>query len=414
MSLWSRAQKRAATLEALGVALRSRGLTGPGNVTDASALRSSAMWAAARIKADLVSTFPVDVFRKVEGVQFELPKPGVLEFPGGEFWPFIRWMWASEFDLTRGGNSIGLIEERYANGMPAKVTLQPTGKCEVFQKKGMPTHKYRIDGKEYFPEQVYHDLNYPVPGLPVGLSPMAMAAWEISGNLSMQKFAMDWFSGSAVPKARLRNTKRSLENTETNNEARRLKDRYDATVTSGGTFVHGVDWELSFMQAETNDITWLEGRRFGLTEMARFFGVPADLLDAAVSAPGSITYQSALQRNLQFLVMHLGPEVIRREWSLSSLLVRPKYVKLNTNGLLRMDPQTQAEVIDMKIRNRTLTNPEARELDERKPLTEAEIALFEKLYGKPRVEPKPISSLSASESVNPFSAVPYLREDDHV
>jgi len=414
MSLWSRPQKRAATLEALGVVLRSRsGLNGPASVTEDSALRHSAVWAACRIKADLVSTFPVDVFRKVDGVEVELPKPGVLDSPGGQYWPFIRWMWASQFDLTRGGNSIGLIEERYGNGLPAKIVLQPLSKCVVFQRKDMPTHMYRIDGVEYTPDKVYHDLNYPVAGLPIGLSPIAMAAWEISGNLSMQKFALDWFSGSAVPKARLRNTKRSLETTESGSEARRIKDRYEATVQSGGTFVHGADWELNFMQAQSNDITWLEGRRFGLTEMARFLGVPADLLDAAISAPGSITYQSALQRNLQFLVIHFGPEVIRREWALSSLLSRPRYVKLNTNGLLRMDPETQAKVIDMMIGNKTLTNDEARSLNERQPLTAAEIAQFEKLYGLPRAAPTAVSA--GAEFVNPYSAVPYIREElDHV
>lgn len=415
MSLWARREQRAANLEALGVVLRSRGgLNGPSSVTTESALRHSAVWAACRIRADLVSTFPLDVYRKVAGVEVELPKPGVLDYPGGKFWPYLRWMWTNEFDVSRGGNAIGLIEERYSNGLPAKIVWQPLAKCSVFQRKDMPTHMYRIDGVEYTPDQVHHDLNYPVPGLPLGLSPVAMAAWEISGNNSMQQFAMDWFAGSAVPKARLRNTKKSLETSAENQEARRIKDRYEATVTTGGTFVHGVDWELSFMQAEANDMTWLEGRRFGLTEIARYIGVPADLLDAAITAPGSITYQSALQRNLQFLVMHLGPEVIRREWSLSSLLAQPRYVKMNVNGLLRMDPETQAKVVDMKLKNKTLTNDEARSLDERKPLTAAEIAQFEKLYGVPRTPPPAVGANAALEYVNPYSAVPYDREADHV
>lgn len=418
MSLW---RKRAATLTALGVVQRGRnGLNGPGSVTPDSALHNSAVWAACRIKADLISTFPVDVFRKVNGKRFEVTKPDVLDNPGGEFWPFVRWMWASEFDLARAGNSIGLIEETYGNGKPAKITLYPTTSCQVFRRKGDPTHMYRIEGKEFHPHQVYHDLNNPVPGLPIGLSPVAQAAYEISGNASMQKFAMDWFAGSAVPKVRLHNTKRSLESTATDQEARRIKDRYEATVSSGGTFVHGSDWELDFMQAEANDITWLEGRRFSLAEMARFFGMPADLLDAAISAPGSITYQSALQRNLQFLVIHLGPEVIRREWALTNLMTKPKFVKLNTNALLRMDPETQAKVISRKIKDKTLTNEEARALDERKPLTAAEIAMFEKLYGSPKFDSIPTTpdnddgSKELSEFVNPYSAVPFYREADHV
>jgi len=412
MSLWwGKGQKRAATLEAFGAVLRSRGLAGVAGVTEDSALRHSAVWAACRVRADLVSTFPVDVFRKVDGVRVEVPKPGVLAAPGGEFWPYIRWMWARQFDIARGGNSIGIITERYGNGLPSKIELQPMAKCSVFQRKEDVTHKYRIDNKEYTPDQIDHDLNYPVPGLPIGLSPVAMAAYEISGNMSMQQFALDWFNGSAVPKVRLHNTRKTLESSDVNHEARRIKDRYDATVKSGETFVHGMDWELDFMQAQQNDITWLEGRRFGLAEMARYFAVPADVIDAAISAPGSITYQSALQRNLQLLVMNIGPDVERREWALSNLLASPRYVKLNTNGLLRMDPETQTKVIDMKIANKTMTNDEARALDERKPLTDAEIASFDKLYGAPRTTP--LTAAAGAEFVNPLSAIPFPREADH-
>jgi phage portal protein BeeE len=48
------------------------------HVTPDSALRHSAVWACLRLRADLVSTMPVDVFRRVNGVQVEVPKPPVL------------------------------------------------------------------------------------------------------------------------------------------------------------------------------------------------------------------------------------------------------------------------------------------------------------------------------------------------
>jgi phage portal protein BeeE len=57
---------------------------------------------------------------------------------------------------------------------------------------------------------------------------------------------------------------------------------------------------------------WIDGKRYGVSDIARFFGCPGDLIDAAVST-GSITYANMTQRNLQFLIMHLGPAVYRRE-----------------------------------------------------------------------------------------------------
>ena len=105
--------------------------------------------------------------------------------------------------------------------------------------------------------------------------------------------------------------------------------------------MHGKDYEYDMVQANVAGTEWIEGRRFGLADIARFFQCPADLIDAAVSAPGTLTYASISQRNLQFLIMQLGPAVIRRQNKLSNLLPAPRYVKINTKALLQLDPETQ-------------------------------------------------------------------------
>jgi hypothetical protein len=62
-------------------------------------------------------------------------------------------------------------------------------------------------------------------------------------------------------------------------------------------------------------------------------------------AGGNITYANVTQRNLQFLIMHLQPAMGRREDALTTLTPRPQFVKLNTDVLLRMDPQTRTATI---------------------------------------------------------------------
>jgi HK97 family phage portal protein len=419
VSLWARPQQRALKgLPDAGVQPRAD-VTGRRNavaVNPDTALRHSAVWACLRIRADLISTFPVDTFRKVGDIDVEVPKPPVLVDPGGRHWPYMHWMWASQFALDRQGNTVGVIVERNALNLPSRIELYPASSVSIYQRPDMTEHRYRIDGKEYTPDQVWHERQFPVPGLPVGLSPVAYAAWTLSEALSMQQFALDWFGGGGMPKARLHNTKRSLESGPQTNEARRIKDRYMATVANGDVFVHGNDWELNFMQAEQAGVEWLDGRRFLLADCSRWFGVPVDLIEAAVSAPGTITYQSALQRNLQFLVMHLAPAIIRRETALSSLLPRPRFVKLNTNALLRMDAEQQAKVIDMRIKNRTLTITEARELYNLPPLTPQQEAEFARVLGGPRSGPNPAQAPEAEaraawwEPVNPLSAAPYPSE----
>ena len=95
-------------------------------------------------------------------------------------------------------------------------------------------------------------------------------------------------------------------------------------------------------------------------ELARFLGVPGDLVDVA-SKGSSITYANITQRNLQFLIMHLGPMIARRETAFTNrLLPRPQYCKLNTAALMRMDPASQMTTFGVAIDKRIQTPSEVR------------------------------------------------------
>jgi HK97 family phage portal protein len=387
VSMWRRDQ-RAVSLPNVGAALRGRSPLPAGAVQVSAevALRHSAVWAALRIHADMVSMFPVDVYRKVDGQQVEVKKPSVLEFPGGPDWPYSHWTWASQHSLHGVGNAVGLIVERDGMNLPARIDLVPNGAVSIRKMKDWDEHRYVIDGKEYRRAQVWHERQYPVPGLPVGMSPLGYAAWSVSEGLTMQKFALDWFgSGVPIPKMTLQNTAREMARVG-DNEARRVKDRFKATVATGDVFVHGKDWELNLAQGEKMGMEWLDGRRHTVEDVARFLSTPLDLVEAAI-AGSSVTYQNAMQRNLQFLIIHLQPAMTRRELAFSNGLVsRPRYVKMNPGALLRMTPDEQAKVIHQRIEDRTLAPSEARALYDLPPLTSEQITEFETLFPSRKVQ----------------------------
>jgi HK97 family phage portal protein len=348
---------------------------GTAAVTNETALRHSAVWACLRLRANLISTMPVDVYRRVDGIQVEVPKPPVLVTPGGDEVEMPEWMYSSQFDLDRAGNTVGLITAKDGLGFPARIELAPIGDVAVRMRKGKKT--YRIGGKIYQPEEVWHEKQYTVAGLPVGLSPVAYAAWSISEYLSIQQFALDWFSGGAIPNAHLKNTAKQL----TPEQADGAKQRFKAAVMNRDLFVTGNDWDYEMIQAEHAGADWIAAKQASIGDIARYFDCPSDLIDAAVSG-SSVTYANMTQRNLQFLVMSLGPAVKRREDALSRLTSRPRFVKLNTNALLRMDPQTQAAVLKTQIDGRMIAPSEARALYDRMPFTEDQLAEFDRLFGK--------------------------------
>lgn len=371
---------------------RTMAKTGLVPVTGDTALRHSAVWACLRLRADLVSTLPVDVYRRVAGRQVEMPKPPILVNPGGERVDWCEWMYSSQFDLDRAGNVFGLITEVNTLGLPNRIDLQPLSECSVGREKG--ELYYRICGVKYVGEtlgKVWHERQFTAAGLDVGLSPIAYAAWTIGEYLSIQEFALNWFGDGAIPAAHLRNTARTVPP----GVIAAAKETFKAAVANRDLFVSGNDWEYKPIQAEAMGNDWIMAKQASIPEIANFFGCPATAINGAVQG-SSVTYQNLSQDDLRFLIHHLGPSIARREAKISAKwLPQPRYIKLNTDALLRMDPKTRAEVNKVRIDSRTMTPDEARELENEPPLTDADYAQFDKLFGSKNPPPAPGAPMRA-------------------
>lgn len=368
------------------IAERTGQRTGGLAITNETSRRHSAVWACRRLRADLLSTMPVDAYRKVAGMQVEVKKPPVLLAPGGGTVDMHEWLWMSQDDLDGHGNAVGIITAVDGLGLPARIELQDLSTVSV-KGTGSVVTEWRIGGRKYEPHQIWHEKQYPRSGNPLGMSPLMYAAWTINQYLSAQQFSLDWFQGGAIPAASLKNTAKTLNPAQ----SAAIKQQYKATVSAGDVFVHGADWELKALSATTADTAFLAMMQYSVTDIARFFGCPADLIEGAVSGQ-SLTYASITQRNLQLLIMNLGPVVTRRENALSRLLPKPRFVKLNSDAILRMDPETRAKVLGQQVSDRLLAPSEARAIDNRMPYTAEQYAEFDRLFGAPRVQPTSTAS----------------------
>jgi HK97 family phage portal protein len=370
-------------------------------VTDDKAMRHSVVWACLRLRAGLISTFPIDQFRDVLGIQTEYnPKPPILTDPGGTKLDMIDFMAATQVDLDRSGNAVGLIVERssartkyHPKGLPARIELQQASACSYHQRPGEPD-RWHIGRDWYSPEDVYHERGNVVAGLPVGLPTILYAALTIGEAQSMQDFGLSWFSGGGIPKAQMRNTAKRLGPGDVST----AKTWYRDVVNNGDLLVTGNDWEYHMIQAANAGTEFIDGRNLTDAAICRFFDTPGDLVDVGTHG-SSITYANITQRLLEYLILRLGPAVIRREKELTKLLPTPRYAKLNTDALLRMDPETRQKVLASRIDSRLLVNSEARALDNNPPLTAAQIAETEKIYGPPKAK-----SIAAGSSGNDESS----------
>jgi HK97 family phage portal protein len=366
--------KRVAGLDATQlVAQRTMGRNGRiVRVNRDAALRHSAVWACLRLRADLLSTMPIDVFRRVNGVQVELPKPLIITEPGGPNCRSIEWRYSTQVDLDSTGNTVGLILARDGAGKP--VMIEPFDIDRVsFVGRGSKITKVRYGGEEYDYSQIWHEKQFTKAGCAVGLSPIAYAASSINSYLSAQEFATDWFGNSAVPGGILKNVTKTLNPTE----ATAAKESFKASVSAGDVWVAGNDWEYSMVAAKASESQFLETIDASISEICRFFGVPGDMIDAPTKG-SSVTYANVTQRNLQLLIMNIGPAITRREdaWSYG-LLPQPRYVKLNRGALLEMDIASRYAAHKTGIDSRFLAPSEAREHENLPPFTPEQLAEFQ-------------------------------------
>lgn len=372
---FGRQQARAITTAADLIPNRGAARSGSVHVGPDSALRSSGVWACLRLRADLISTMPLDVFRRYQGVQVEVPKPPILVNPGGEQVPLPEWIYSSQFDLDRSGNVVGLVTELDGQGLPRRVDLVPLSDAYA-RGKGSEIVEWRIGKKIYTPAEVWHEKQFTAPGLPLGLSPVAYAAMSIGGYLSAQQFALDWFANDVAPMGTLQH---QTEENISAAVARVMKDRFKEAVAGRDIFVTGSEWEWTPAASDASQAAFLEQMKFGITDVTRFFGVPADMIDAEGSS-SSITYANVTQRNLQLLVMNLGPAIVRRENALSRLLPQPRYVKFNTDAILRMDPSAVTANLVAQVNGRLRAPSEARETLNLPPFTDEQLAEFDRLF----------------------------------
>ena len=364
-----------AKLSDFGIETRLRGRAfGGGRVSRKRAQQNSVVWASTRLRANLISTLPLDVLKDYAGagVPAVMPKPRVLvtpyEWASGHPMSIGECLYASQTDLDQEGNAFAIILERDANRLPSKLLPVPVRDVTITFKDG-EIKGYLIGGTFYEPDEVWHERQYAVSGSPLGLSPIAHAAFALETSVSAEEFALGWFRGGATPSALLTNKTDSL----VDDKSETAKRRWEASTSNGEIVVLGKDWEYKQVSSGAKQAQFLEQINASDVQIARFMDVPGDLIDLHQSG-SSITYANITERNLQFLVLSLGPAIKRREDALSRLVPGDRYVKANTDAFLRMDPVTRNEELRKNKESRITTVTYTRSLLNLPPLTAAEKA----------------------------------------
>lgn len=310
-------------------------------VNSDTAFTVSAFFGAVSLTSDTVSTLPVDAYIRVDGERRPFRrnggKPSWIDQPDVDTTKQAHYG-ALITSLLVYGNSYTRVYRDRAGEVVNLVVLDPNT-VEV-KRSSLGRKVFHVQGekKPLNSDEIIHIIDLAVPGSLIGLSRVAKLKDALGIGIALQDFAARYFAQGLsadvillAPTATPEQAKNLVDGF--NNRHSGLKKSHKAGILTGA----GVDVKQLTNDPEKSQV--LESRRFVVEEIARAFNIPPHLL----GIPGSNTYASVEQNNLQWISHGLRPITEKIEWAYSRLIsTEQAFIKFNMNALLRGDLQSRA------------------------------------------------------------------------
>jgi HK97 family phage portal protein len=325
-------------------------------VNEDQAMRLSAVWRCADLICELVSTLPLDEYRKVGSSAPEQLAPSMLlSDPAGDGYGAEVWLRQVMMSGLLRGNIFGFITDIGEDFWPRHVEALHPDRVSLRREKNMGPVSWLLDNKpiERWPAgPLWHVPVYPTPGTPLGLSPIRYAAETVGLGLAVQRFGAQWFGDGAHPTSILKG-----EDVIDEEQAKILKARIlAATRDNREPLVLGGGFTLDSIQVSPDESQFLETIKATADDIAGFF------FRRPPGEGGQVTYANVEARSLDLLTYTLNGWLVRLERAMSRL-----FVKFNADALLRVDLKTRYEAHVLAVRGGFATPNERRAIEDLDP-----------------------------------------------
>lgn len=358
-------------------------------------------WRASIILSDLLGALPWHAYRERAGNPPELiePTPPLLAQPRPPD-PRVTTFSALALDLIWHGNAVALIATRNREGWPTSVLPVPAELVFVdWVRPGdgldLPVGQtvYRIGRGTYSPHDVIHVKGPARPGALRGMGVLENHLNTALGLASEQSRQARAATGGGVPTGVLKVEDTPEEPLE-QDEADQVKANWMRSQSTRTVAVLNARTSFEALAWNPTEAQLLEARRFSLHEIGLIFGVPLSMLGVETS---NRTYRNEESEGLNLVRFSLGGHLARFEQTLATHMPRGTWIKANLDSLLRADTLTRYQAHEVGIRAGFLTPDEARDIEDRPPLTPAQRAA---LAPRPPAAPVPSTIPAAAEEAS--------------
>jgi HK97 family phage portal protein len=340
-----------------------------GNLSDTSidsktVFQVNAVYSAVSLIADTISTLPLDCFIRIDGQRRAFrPKPEWVERPDMAL-PRVAFYNSVIVSLLLDGNAFVRVFSNRAGQIVNLVVLNP--RTVTVKRNGQGRLIFEVEGENrpLSQDEMIFIPDVLRPGTIRGVSRVEALKENFGLALALEKFASTFFGNgtnlSGVIEVDSNLTKEQAENLRNSfdNAHRGWRRGHRTGILSGGA-------KFKTTQIDPESSQSIEARRFAVEDVARAFNIPANMLNI----PGTTTYASVEQNNIQFITHTLRPIVQKLEDAFSPLMSRypggeTAFVKWNLDGLARADIQARTSAYSTMIQSGVMSINDVRRLED--------------------------------------------------
>jgi HK97 family phage portal protein len=341
-----------------------------------------------QLNAQQIATMPLRYGHSDETAGYE---PAWVHDPDPAWYPngIGDAVFAAVWSIYNQGETFLYVTSRYENGYPRTWTVLDAVTMKVTNGGGTrayESNKVALDARDVL--QVQRNPNGALRG-----TPALEAYWSnVQSAYQAESYAADVYNASGVNPWALRSSRRIDAE-----QAAEIQAQWVAAVSRrlGAPAILPPDLELlEALTRSPKDMMLLESREWDARQIAAAFGVPAILLNIAVS--GGLVYQAPVQLFELWWRSELMPCAVKLQEALSRWLPRGHWVEFDPSRTTRPDVATRQAIYSKALADGAVTVDEYRaEVFDLPPLARGDQAaeLYEQAGAHGSVGSEPIAGL---------------------
>jgi HK97 family phage portal protein len=331
------------------------------------ALGLPALYACVRLLADSLASLPVKLYtRAPSGTRHAIRYhgPSIFDQPSVTGTTY-DWLFTLMTSLLLQGNAWGFVTGRDGFGFPTGIEWIPPEDVNVVDDEMQPWNPLRtriyVYGRLMDRSELFHIKAFSLAGRVEAISPLRAFAMTVLSGIEAQRYGTDWYKSGGFPPGHFKNSSIEIDA----EQAEEIRSMLVSTMRRREPLVYGADWDYTPIVVPPSEAQFVDAIGMNAGQMAAVYGIPPDRVGGKTG--DSLHYSTQEQSSLQ-IIESLRPWIVRLEYAFFSLVPASRYVRFDSDALLKTDLKTRTEIYYQQRKMGLRTTDEIRDLEDLEPL----------------------------------------------